>query len=330
MIIIRTPLRISFFGGGTDFPDYFLSEGGSVLSSAIDKYVYVIVKERFDDTLRLSYTKTENVNQVDDIDHELIRESLKKTGINKGIEIVTMGDIPAGTGLGSSSAITVGALQALYAYQGILATKEKLAHEACEIEIEILKKPIGFQDQYIAAMGGLRFFEFNRDGTVACDCLELDQTIMRQLSDHLLLFFTGTTRMAANILTEQKAEIQRNWNTLGQMKIMADTARQYLIQGRFEEFGTLLSESWELKKSLASGISNSEFDEIFLTACKAGALGGKITGAGGGGFLLLFCPPEKQPFVREALKPLRELPFHLEPEGSTIIFRSNERERGQR
>jgi D-glycero-alpha-D-manno-heptose-7-phosphate kinase len=323
MIVIRTPLRISFFGGGTDFPDYFRAEGGSVLSSAIDKYVYVIVKERFDDKLRVSYTRTEDVDHVDQVGHELIREALKKTGVSKGIEIVTMGDIPAGTGLGSSSAITVGALQALYAFQGITVPNERLAREACEIEIDRLKKPIGYQDQYIAALGGLRFFEFRKDGTVGSDCVELSQDILHQLSDRLLLFYTGTTRKAENILTEQKDKINNNLETLGKLKKMAEIARQALIQGEFQEFGSLLSESWLLKKSLASGISNNGLEDVYLSACKAGALGGKIAGAGGGGFLMLFCMPEKKQAVRAALAQLRELPFHLEPDGTKIIFKSS-------
>ena len=322
MIIIRTPLRISFFGGGTDFPDYFREEGGSVLSSAIDKYVYVIVKERFDDKLRISYTRTENVDHVDQVEHDLIREALRKTGVTKGIEIVTMGDIPAGTGLGSSSAITVGALHALYAFQGITVSRERLAQEACEIEIDILKNPIGYQDQYIAALGGLRFFEFHRDGTVGSDCVELDQEILRQLSDHLLLFFTGTTRRAESILTEQKEKIQRNLVALGKLKIMAEMAHAALIKGEFTTLGSLMSESWELKKGLASGISNGILEEIYQTARKAGALGGKIAGAGGGGFLMLLCTPEKKEGVRAALANLRELPFHLEPDGSSMIFKS--------
>ena len=324
MIIIRTPLRISLFGGGTDFPDYFREEGGSVLSSAIDKYVYVIVKSRFDEKLRISYTRTENVDHVDQVEHDLIREALKKTGVSNGIEIVTIGDIPAGTGLGSSSAITVGVLQALYTFKGREVSREQLAQEACEIEIDILKRPIGCQDQYISALGGLRFLEFHKDGTVSADCVELDQEILGRLRDHLLLFFTGTTRKAENILSEQKENIQSNLVSLGKLKTMSELARLALIRGDLSTIGSLLSESWEIKKSLASGISNSDLEMYYQSARRVGALGGKIAGAGGGGFLMLFCPPEKRANVQDALANLRELPVQLESDGSSMIFRSSE------
>lgn len=321
MIIVRTPLRISFFGGGTDFPDYFRCAGGSILSSAINKYIYVIVKERFDDQIRIGYTKTEIVDRVDNIRHELIREALRKAGINKGLEIVTMGDIPAGTGLGSSSAVTVGVLQALYAYKGIEVSPEELAREACEIEVDLLKKPIGYQDQFIAAVGGMRFIEFHKNGVVNYDTVEIDHDIRRQLGERLLLFFTGMTRKSETILAEQKDNIQNNLEALGKLKAMAVTAREALITGELDKFGRLLRDSWELKKSLAEGISNNGLEEIYQAAQQAGALGGKIAGAGGGGFLMVYCPPEKKASVRSALAHLRELPFKLEPQGSRVIFK---------
>jgi D-glycero-alpha-D-manno-heptose-7-phosphate kinase len=323
MIIVQTPLRISFFGGGTDFPDYFRSKGGSVLSSAINKYIYVIVKERFDDRIRIGYTKTENVDLVENIRHELIRETLKKVGITKGIEIVTMGDIPAGTGLGSSSAVTVGVLHALYLYKGLKVTTGQLAREACEIEVDILQKPIGYQDQFIAACGGLRFIEFHKNGVVNYDSVEMVPEIRQQLSDRLLLFFTGTTRKSETILAAQKENIQNNLNTLGKLKAMAVVAREELLAGSLDSFGRLLHESWELKKSLAVGISNDGLEEQYQTALAAGALGGKIAGAGGGGFLMLYCPPDKKMSVRSSLSHLRELPFNLEPDGSRVIFNHN-------
>jgi D-glycero-alpha-D-manno-heptose-7-phosphate kinase len=320
MIIIQTPLRISLFGGGTDFPGYFCAEGGSVLSSTINKYIYVIIKERFDDKLRIGYTKTEIVDCVDEIGHELIREALRKTGIKKSVEIITMGDIPAGTGLGSSSTVTVGALHAFHMYQEQDISPEKLAREACDIEVNILKKPIGYQDQYIAAYGGLRFFDFRRDGTIGHDFVELDPDIKTRLDDHLMLFYSGTTRKSETILAEQKDNIQSNLSILGKLKEMACDARIALTEGRIDEIGQLLHDSWELKKGLAAGISNSEIEEMYLLARKAGALGGKVTGAGGGGFLMLYCPPDKKASVRSALSHLRELPFHLEPYGSRVIF----------
>jgi D-glycero-alpha-D-manno-heptose-7-phosphate kinase len=320
MIIVKTPLRISLFGGGTDFPDYFRAEGGSVLSTAINKYIYVIIKERFDDKLRIVYTKTEIVDRVENISHELIREALKKTGITKSLEIVTMGDIPAGTGLGSSSTVTVGALHAFHTYQEQTISMEKLAREACEIEVGILKKPIGFQDQYIAAYGGMRFFEFHQDGSVGHQSVELDPEIRSQLSSRLMLFYSGTTRKSESILAEQKDNIHNNLTALGKLKEMACEARIALTEGRIDAIGQLLHESWVLKKSLAPGISNGDLEEIYLLARGAGALGGKITGAGGGGFLMLYCPVDKKECVRSALSHLRELPFRLEPYGSRVIF----------
>lgn len=320
MIIVQTPLRISFFGGGTDFPSYFMEEGGCVLSSAIDKYIFVTIKRRFDDFIRVGYTRTEIVENINDIQHELIREALRKVGITKGVEITTMGDIPSGSGLGSSSTVTVGALHAMYAYTNYSINAEQLAREACEIEIDILKKPIGVQDQYIAAYGGLRFFEFSNTGEVCNHQLALDEVLMTRLNENLLLYFTGTTRQAASILVEQKDNIRQKKSTLRQLKELAYVAREELQKGNIDVIGTLLHESWQYKKQLASKISNGHIEEIYETARRAGALGGKVTGAGGGGFLLLYCPYEKRDLVRTSLNGLREVPIHLEPDGSKTIF----------
>lgn len=320
MIIVQTPLRISFFGGGTDFPAFFNTEGGCVLSTAIDKYIFVNIKQRFDDMLRIGYTRTELVDRVDRIEHELIREALHKTGINNGVEIQTMGDIPAGSGLGSSSTVTVGALHAMYSYQNELVQQERLAREACEIEIDVLKKPIGVQDQYIAAYGGLRFFEFKPSGRVVSEAITLDPVLKNRLNESLLLFFTGKTRKADNILVEQKSNINDRLPVLRHMKNLAYQARDELMTGNLDALGFLLHESWQLKKQLASQISNGEIDEWYECAIQAGAIGGKITGAGGGGFMLLYCPYGKREDVRKALPHLRELPFRLEPDGSKIIF----------
>lgn len=321
MIIIQTPLRISFFGGGTDFASFYQEEGGVVLSSAIDKYIFVIVKPRFDKKIRVGYTLTEMVDEIDEIHHELIRESLRKTGINQGIEISTMGDIPsAGSGLGSSSTVTVGALHALYTLHGEIVPAERLAKEACEIEIEILGKPIGIQDQYIAAYGGLRLLEINPDGQVCPKRIDLDPTVARTLNENLMLFYTGISRKSARILSEQKNNIQDRGAPLRELKHMAYIAAQAIQSCNLDDFGALLDESWKLKKSLASQISNSVIDDLYVKARKAGALGGKITGAGGGGFLLLYCPHEYQNAVRQTLEPLQELPFLLEHDGSKVIF----------
>jgi D-glycero-alpha-D-manno-heptose-7-phosphate kinase len=321
MIIVQTPLRVSFFGGGTDLRSFFAVEGGCVLSSAIDKYIFITIKKRFDQLLRIGYTRTEMVESVGEVQHELIREALRKTGISRGVEVTTMGDIPsAGSGLGSSSTVTVGALHAMYTFLGEIVPAERLAREACEIEIDILGKPIGVQDQYIAAYGGLRFMEFTLAGQVLCERIDLGSDLLRRLNESLLLFFTGVTRQADSILGEQKRNINDRMAILREMKQMAYTARDELRAGNLEAMGRLLHEGWQLKKQLASQISNGAIDEMYQTARRAGALGGKITGAGGGGFLLLYCLPERREAVRDALKPLQELPFQLEMDGTKVIL----------
>ena len=320
MIIIQTPLRVSFFGGGTDFPAFFREEGGAVISTAIDKYIFVNIKQRFDDLLRVGYTRTEMVECVDEIQHELIREAFRMVGLTKRIEITTMGDIPSGSGLGSSSTVTVGSLHAMYTYLNLPVDPEKLAREACQIEIDILKKPIGIQDQYIAAYGGLRFFEFSTDGTVCNELIRLSPTAQTRLNENLLLFFTGVTRPAEKILVEQKNNIHARKQVLTELKQMAYAARDELKKGNVDVIGELLHHSWLLKKQLASGISNTSIEAMYDTAIQAGASGGKITGAGGGGFLMLYCPLEKREKVRAALDGLREIPIRLEPDGSKVIF----------
>ncbi len=321
MIIVQTPLRVSFFGGGTDFPAFFLQEGGCVLSSAIDKYIFVIIKKRFDQKLRVGYTRTEIVDDISEIQHDLIREAFCLTGISRGVEITTMGDIPAqGSGLGSSSTVTVGALHAMYTLQGKIVTAECLARQACEIEVAKLGKPIGYQDQFIAAFGGFRFLEFTSCGEIRVEGFELDPCTSRKLKNSFMLFYTGSTRHAESVLDEQKSNIDQRLEVLREIKNITHTARAELKAGNLESIGALLHESWKLKKSLASKISNSHIDSIYDAALKAGATGGKITGAGGGGFLLLYCVPEKQESVRSALDQLQELPFQLEPEGTKVIF----------
>lgn len=321
MIIVQTPLRISFFGGGTDFPSFFMEEGGCVLTSAIDKYIFVAVKERFDSKLRIGYTQTEMVDNIDQIQHELIREALRTTGIHSGLEITTMGDIPSeGSGLGSSSTVTVGALHALYTYLGEIVSAEKLAREACSIEIDKLKKPIGIQDQYIAAYGNLRFLDFLPDGQVNIEKVRLDTESRRAFNDRFLLFFTGVSRRASNILKEQKENIKDRITVLREMKQMVYEARKVLTSGDFDAFGLLMHESWKLKKRLAGAITNGAINDMYELARRSGAIGGKITGAGGGGFLLLYVPYERQSAVRSALCSLQELPFRLESDGTKVIF----------
>lgn len=321
MIIVQTPLRISFFGGGTDFPSFFMEEGGCVLTSAIDKFIFLSIKERFDAKLRVGYTRTEMVDGIDEIQHELIREALRTTGISSGVEITTMGDIPSeGSGLGSSSTVTVGALHAMYAYLGEIVSAERLAREACAIEIETLKKPIGIQDQYIAAYGGLRFIEFQPDGEVKVEKVDISTDARRALNDNFILFFTGVSRSSSSILTEQKSKIKDRLGELREIKQMAYQARSYLEAENFDALGELMHQSWELKKRLAGTISNGHINDMYDAARSAGAIGGKIAGAGGGGFLLLYVPYERQTRVRSTLNNLQELPFRLEPDGTKIIF----------
>ena len=298
-----------------------MEEGGCVLSSAIDKYIFVTVKERFDTKLRIGYTQTEMVDSIEHIQHELIRESLRLTGISSGLEVTTMGDIPSeGSGLGSSSTVTVGTLHALYAYLGEMVSAEKLAREACAIELDTLKKPIGIQDQYIAAYGNLRFFDFLPDGEVRVEKVEIDTDSRRALNERFLLFFTGVSRRADNILKEQKDNIKDRKSILREIKQMVYEARTVLTNNDFDAFGKLMHQSWGLKKRMAGQISNGAIDDMYALARKAGAIGGKITGAGGGGFLLLYVPYERQSAVRNALCELQELPFRLESDGTKVIF----------
>ncbi|MCB0161571.1 MAG: GHMP kinase, partial [Caldilineaceae bacterium] len=257
MIVTQTPLRISFAGGGTDFRDFYMQEEGWVVSSAIDKYIHVIIKERFDDKIRVGYTKTELVDDIDQIEHELVRECLRITGITKRVEISTMGDIPSsGSGLGSSSTVTVGLLNAMFTYLGETKDAATLARLACQVEIDILGKPIGVQDQYIAAFGGQRFIHFCRDGAVRVESLGLDDEQTRRLNRNLMLFFTGVTRKAEDILGEQTNNIRSTTDSLRALKALALHVRDALRAGAFDEFGRLLDDGWQLKKQLASRITN--------------------------------------------------------------------------
>jgi D-glycero-alpha-D-manno-heptose-7-phosphate kinase len=321
MIIVQSPLRVSLFGGGTDFPDFYLNEGGAVLSTTIDKFIFVTAKWRFDHKLRVGYTKTELVDDLDGIEHELIREAFRLTGIRSGVEITTMGDIPSeGSGLGSSSTVTVGALLALHELRGIRVPTEKLAEDACRIEIDILGKPIGIQDQYAAAFGGMRHIEFTQEGIVRLNPVRLSAETIRRLNENLLLFYTGTTRSSAKILEEQRDKIEERSNILREMKGLVSLAKTEIEAGNLDEIGHMLHYTWVLKKRLASKISNPELDEMYNAGRGAGALGGKIIGAGGGGFLMLYCPNGTRDAVRSSLAKLRELPFRLEPDGAKVIL----------
>jgi D-glycero-alpha-D-manno-heptose-7-phosphate kinase len=321
MIISQTPLRISFVGGGTDLKSFYHHEDGMVLSSAIDKYVYVIVKERFDDKIYINYSIKEIVDDVSEIKHQLVREAMKKVGIERGVEITTLADVPSeGSGLGSSSSITVGLLNALYNYSGRQVTLEQIAREACEIEIDICKKPIGKQDQYIAAYGGLNKITFQSDESVLMSKVPVFNTNLLILGSRLLLFYTNKTRNADVILKKQNQKTDDKREILQKMKTFVPRLERSLKNYNFNRLGKLLHENWLLKKSLVGSISNSEIDDMYNTAMEAGALGGKICGAGGGGFLLVYVPKAKQDHVRSALSDYRELPFMLDSFGSRIIF----------
>jgi D-glycero-alpha-D-manno-heptose-7-phosphate kinase len=320
MIISRTPFRVSFAGGGTDLRAFYSEGKGSVTSTAIDKYMYVTINKRFDGTIRLSYTKTEIVDRVDEIRHELVKEALKKTSISGGVEITTMADIPAGTGLGSSSSLTVGLLNAFYAYQGKSVSAEQLAKEACEIEIDIVKEPIGKQDQYIAAYGGLQHIQFQADESVFVDPVICSPETKKRLEQNLMMFFTGITRSANSILTEQQKKTADKRSFLEKMQTLSEDIRDSLTGNDLSRFGSLLHEGWMLKKQLVGTISTPEIDAYYEKALSSGALGGKLMGAGGGGFILLYCEKDKQGKVREALKTLKETTFSFEPQGSKILY----------
>lgn len=329
LITTRTPLRISFFGGGTDLQDYYSQNAyGAVLSTTINKFVYVTVKrhgELFDERYRLNYSKTETVSELADIENEIARETLRLMNIQPPIYISTVSDIPAGSGLGSSSTFAVGLVNALRGLQGKRTTSGELAEMACQIEIGVLRKPIGKQDQYATAFGGLNYIRFNPDNSTSITPINFRRASLHMLFDNFLLFWTGVTRNAGDILTEQKANIPAKNDYLSQMRDMADSAAKLIQDGamRIETFGEMLDTAWKLKRSLASNISNANIDEWYQRALKAGAYGGKLCGAGGGGFILVCAPRERHEAIRAVLSELREVPISFEPFGSTVLFQSD-------
>ena len=326
MIVTRTPFRISFAGGGTDLRAFYSLEQGAVTSTAIDKYMYITVNRRFDRTMRISYLKTEIVDQVDQIAHPIVRESLKLCGIDSQIEITSVADIPAGTGVGSSSSFTVGLLAALHAYKGEDVSPERLASEACEIEIQRLGEPIGKQDQYIAAYGGLKHIRFNSDETVEVEPIPCPETTRDALSGNLLLLFTGKRRSAGDVLRLQEENTPQMLESLRSLRDLAAEVAAILRQGRnLTELGRLLHRGWLLKKKINPGMTDEQIDEYYERALRAGCVGGKLLGAGGGGFLLLYCTEGTRNKVRNALQELEQVPFRLEPEGVKVIYSENSR-----
>lgn len=322
MIIARTPFRVSFGGGGSDLAEFYAKNGtGAVLSTTIDKYMYVMIHNYFHERIRIKYSKTEDVNGLDAIQHPLVRECLKMTGIENGVEIASIADVPAGTGVGSSSTFTVCLLHALHTFSKERVTREELAQMACKIEIDILKEPIGKQDQYAAAYGGLNFIEFCADGTVRVEPIACDRETKRMLENNLLMFYVGNDRKASGILSEQRENMGRKkeFAIVERMVEIARRMREALIKGNIGRFAQLLHEGWLLKKQVASKVSNTDIDRYYQTAIEAGALGGKLLGAGSGGFLLLYCEPQNHRKLRDALC-LRELRFRLDCDGSKIVF----------
>jgi len=322
VIITRTPLRISFAGGGTDLPSYYRYHGGgAVTSAAIGRYVHVLVNPNFDRSIRATYSQTENVPHFDQLQHGIIREAMRLTGVTEALEIHTIADIPGeGTGLGSSSSLAVGLLHALYAYQGMLKDPAVLAAEACEIEIDVLHGTLGKQDQYVAAFGGVDYIEFQADDTVRCAPIPLTTQDRESLSDHLSLFYTGRTRKAQGILTDLGDHAHENRGSLERMRELAGETRDTLMRRDWARLGALVDEGWHLKRGLSEAVSDAEIDQRYAAAKAAGAYGGKIAGAGGGGFLLLVHPPEQTRQISEALSPMMRLPVRIAPEGSRILF----------
>ena len=319
MIVVRTPVRLSILGGNTDFREYYLNYGGLCLTVTIDKYIYVIVTKRFDDLIIVNYSDKEIVEKVDDLKHELVREALKLLGITKGLEITFLADIPTqGTGLGSSSAATIGVLNALHTYLGENVSSKQLAEEAIKIELDILGKPIGILDQHIIAVGGFRAIEFVQSGEVFCQKVEMDESIKEDFNNSLMLFYTGITRKADDVLSMFR--VSDNKPLLDQNKVFANDGVATLLRGNLTKFGQILDTYWEMKKQLMDKVSNTEIDSMYEKAKKAGAIGGKIIGAGGGGFLLVMFPANKRAVIREALKDYKELSFRFTDFGSKVIF----------
>jgi D-glycero-alpha-D-manno-heptose-7-phosphate kinase len=324
MIICRTPFRISFFGGGTDYPGWYRQHGGAVLAATIDKYCYLTCRYLppfFEHRIRVVYRKIENCTTVDEISHPAVREALRFLRIDRGVELHHDGDLPARSGMGSSSAFTVGLLHALHALRGEMPTKGQLAREGITIEQEVLRETVGSQDQVMAAYGGLRHVTFPPDGEITANPLILPAGRVAELKSHLMLFYTGIARTAADVARSYVVGIESRRRQLRIMRELVDESIDVLASGMdIRAFGDLLHEAWQAKRSLSPAVSNDEVDDLYERARSAGALGGKLTGAGGGGFLLLFVPPERQAAAREALGGRIHVPFEFESAGSQIIF----------
>jgi D-glycero-alpha-D-manno-heptose-7-phosphate kinase len=322
MIITKTPFRISFVGGGSDLEAFYKNHPGAVLSTSINQYMYISSHKYFEpDQIRVKYSQTETVSQIADLKHPILKVVLEKFGLN-GIEISSIADIPGGTGMGSSSSFTVGLLHNLYAATGKKISKAELAEEACNIEINLLKEPIGKQDQYAAAFGGMNVLRFANDGTTTVEMVDLSTAAIEQLESNLLMFYMGSQRKASDILTEQQKNTSQEdkFEILKKMVDLVYDLQNALEAGHLSDMGKILHENWILKQQLASGISNPDINECYETALKNGALGGKLLGAGGGGFMLFYCAQDKQAQLTNALSKLRRFKFGFETGGSNVIY----------
>lgn len=325
MIISRAPVRISMGGGGTDLASYYSRFGGFLMATAINKFVHILLNKRFESSIRLSYSKTEIVDNIEDIEHNIFREALKYFNIHKHIELVSMADVPSNCGLGTSSTFTVALLNALFAFKRNYVSLSKLAETACHIEIDVLKEPIGKQDQYVAAYGGFNAYYFNQDGTVDIEPINISDGALMELQSNLFLFYLSKSRFASNVLKDQNTKVIENDSQiierLHKIKEIGFYTKKVFEAGKIDEFGELLNEHWKVKKGLSNKISDSTIDEIYDVALKNGALGGKVVGAGGGGFLLFYCSQNKIKFL-EAMEKLNLKPtwFTFEKEGAKKIY----------
>src|SRR6185312_11921637 len=324
MIISKTPLRLSFVGGGSDIPSYYRAHGGAVLTTSIDKFVYITVNKRFDETLRVSYSQTEEVSAAAQLQHRLFKAVLMKLGITGGLEITSIADVPSrGSGLGSSSAFTVGLLHCVYAYKGIYKAKADLAAEACEVELDILNEPIGKQDQFGAAMGGMNVIRFNPDDTIDVEPVLAPEGVIGAVERSMVMFYTGQTRSASALLRQQPEDMQASQSKRDAMRRMVelvDVMRRELGSANVGAVGEIMHENWLLKRSLSGSISTGVIEDAYQAARAAGATGGKLLGAGGGGFMVFFAPPERHESIKLSLAPMRHVDFRFERQGTSIIF----------
>ena len=329
MIISRTPVRVSFCGGGTDV-DWFSQaseNGGMVTSLALDRYIHVTVNKRFDNRIRLSYSKLEIVDNFEELEHELVRESMRMTGVTSGVEITTIADIPSrGTGLGSSSSVTVGLLNALHCFAGRSVSASQLASEACQIEIDILKQPIGRQDQYAASYGGINTIKFCNNGDVLVEPIDISDDVKSRISEEFTLIFTGKSRSASSILSNSVSEGKFAIDNLKRIRVQADEAKDFLNSGRLSDLGSLLNEAWEMKRGISESVSDSFLDETYERIISTGATGAKLLGAGGGGFFLVHGDFEiRQKLKLEFSSDFRMIPLNIDNMGSSIIHNDSQR-----